>query len=150
MIANWWKFQALSGTEKRVFLSVVMLLPLFWVGLRVFGFARLQAWLERAPLVQKTRPAVDELAAFGRLVNTAANRAPGPVTCLTRSMLLRWLLRRRGVASDLRIGVQFVQGKLEAHAWVEYANMPINDAPDVARRFAAFNEPLSPEVFTSP
>ena len=78
MTANWWKFQALSGTEKRVFLSVVMLLPLFWVGLRVFGFARLQAWLERAPLVQKTRPAVDELAAFGRLVNTAAIAPPAP------------------------------------------------------------------------
>lgn len=150
MSDKWSKFRALSGAEKRVFVSAVTLLPLFWVGLRVCGFARLRAWLERSALVPESRPAVDELAAFGRLVNTAANRAPGPVTCLTRSLLLRWLLRRRGVASDLRIGVQFVQGKLEAHAWVEYAGVPINDAPDVARRFAAFNAPLSPEVFTSP
>jgi hypothetical protein len=142
------KFQALSGAEKRLFLSAVMLLPLFWLGLRVFGLARFQAWLERAPFVAKTSPSVGELSAIGALVNSAAYYAPGPVTCLTRSLYLRWLLRRRGIASDFRIGVQLVQGKLDAHAWVEVTGMPINDAADVAQRYAAFTESLSPEAFS--
>lgn len=99
----------------------MLLLPLFRAGLRVFGFARFQAWLDRSPLVAQIPPTFDEMAAIGRLVNIAANHAPGPATCLTRSLLLIWLLRRRGVSADLRIGVNLTQGKLEAHAWVEYA-----------------------------
>lgn len=50
--------------------------------------------------------------------------------------------------TDLRIGVKLDQGRLDAHAWVEADGIPINDAPDVAQRFAAFQQPLSPESFT--
>jgi hypothetical protein len=142
------KFLALSGAEKVLFLKAVMLLPVFWLGLRRYGLARFQARLERSPLVARQAPRLEELAAFGRLVNAAARYSIAPATCLTRSLLLRWLLRRRGVDTDLRIGVQLVEGKLDAHAWVEYEGVPINDAPDVARRFAAFDQPLSPEAFT--
>jgi hypothetical protein len=150
MSGNFSKFLVLSGAEKWMFLSALMLLPLFWLGLRVFGLARLQAWIDHSPLVQQTSLSVTELKGIGALVNSAAHYAPGPVSCLTRSLLLRWLLRRRGIASDLRIGVQLVQGRLDAHAWVEYEAMPINDTPDVAQRFAAFTESLSPKAFSSP
>ena len=144
------KFLSLSGAEKWGFLSAVMLLPLFWLGLHVFGFARFQAWLERAPLGEQKSLPVTALSDLGILVNRAAHYAPGPVTCLTRSLLLRWLLRRCGIGSELRIGVQLAQGRLDAHAWVEYEGIPINDAQDVAQRFAVFNEPLSPQAFSSP
>jgi hypothetical protein len=144
------KFLALSGAEKWEFLLAVTLLPLFWLGLHIFGFARFQVWLERAPLGKQKSLPLAVLSDIGALVNRAAHYAPGPVTCLTRSLLLRWLLRRRGIASELRIGVQLVQGKLDAHAWVEYEGIPINDAQDVAQRFAVFNEPLSPQAFSSP
>ena len=144
------KFLVLTGAEKRLFLSALMLLPLFWLGLRVFGLARLQAWIEHSPRAKKTSYSVTELQGIGTLVNSAAHYAPGPVTCLTRSLLLRWLLRRRGIESGLRIGVQLVQGQLDAHAWVEYQGVPINDAADVAQRFAAFDDTLSPEAFSSP
>jgi len=144
------KFLALTAAEKGLFLKTAMLSPLFWLGLRVFGLARLQSWIDHSPLAKKTSYSVTKLQGIGTLVNSAAHYAPGPVTCLTRSLLLRWLLRRRGIASDLRIGVQLVQGRLDAHAWVEVAGVPINDAPDVGQRFAAFNEPLSPRAFSSP
>jgi hypothetical protein len=144
------KFLALSGAEKWGFLSAVTLLPLFWLGLHIFGFTRFQAWLERAPLGEQQSLPVAGLSDIGTLVNRAARCVPGPVTCLTRSLLLRWLLRRRGIVSELRIGVQLAQGKLDAHAWVEYEGIPINDVQDVAQRFAVFNEPLSPQAFSSP
>jgi hypothetical protein len=144
------KFLALAGAEKRIFLSAVMLLPLFWLGLRVFGLARFQARFERSPLGEQKSLPITALSGIGTLVNSAAHYAPGPVTCLTRSLLLRWLLRRRGIASKLRIGVQLTEGRLDAHAWVEVEGIPINDAQDVAQRFAVFNEPLSPQAFSSP
>ena len=147
------KFLALSGAEKRVFLSAWLSLPLLWAGLRVLGLNRLQTWLQRiSPPSRKdaSAPAPPEILRLGALVNQACAHACCPVTCLTRSLCLWWALRRRGVGSQLRIGVRFVQGELDAHAWVEYAGAPINDTPDVAGRFAAFGSALSPDNFQSP
>jgi hypothetical protein len=144
------KFRALSWRDQKVLLTAMLLLPLFWLALRVFGLSRFQIWLNRSPVITRTPLSFAELMALGTLVNIAGNHTPSPVTCLTRSLLLGWFLHRRGVTGELRIGVRLLQDKFDAHAWVEYAGKPINDAHDVAERFAAFNEPLQPESFSSP
>jgi hypothetical protein len=146
------KFRALTWPEKRLLLTAMLQLPLFWMGLRLLGFQPFQAWLDgaqaRRSVTSQPPLSLAEMIAMGTLVNIAARYAPGPATCLTRSLLLRWLLRRRGTPTDLRIGVQLNQGRLDAHAWVEADGIPINDTPDVAQRFAPFAQPLSPESFT--
>ena len=141
------KFVALPGTDQRIFMTAVLVLPAFWWGLRTFGFSRMQRWIDRTREGNATPRSMEDLLAIGTLVNIAANYAPGTVTCLTRSMVLVWLLRRRGVPSQLRIGVRLVQGALEAHAWVECAGLPINDRPDVREQFAPFSRAVSPELF---
>ena len=134
--------------SRRVLLASLALLPLFWLGLRLAGLQRFQAWLDRSPVAQRTPLTQPEAAALGVAVNRAANHILGPANCLTRSLLLRWLLRRFGTASDLRIGVCFEQGKLAAHAWVEKDGIPVNDRPEVVARFAAFDQPVAPEMFS--
>lgn len=168
------KLRALSWPEQRLLLTAMLLLPLFWLGLRVLGLQRFQATLDRIspklviaseerqsssqtePMANGLPPpeappnsplSLAQMTHLGALVNLAARHAPGPATCLTRSLLLRWLLRRRGIESDLRIGVKLDQGRLDAHAWVEVVGVPINDSQDVGQRFAAFSQPLSPEAF---
>ena len=143
------RFLALSLPERRVLLQAMLLLPLFWAGLRVLGLSRLHSWATHAPRAAGApRPDVEPVT-IGALINSAGNHVPFPSTCLTRSLLLIWLLHRRGVRSELRIGVRTIDGRLDAHAWVEYAGRPLNDAQDVAERFAAFEGPLSPESFSS-
>lgn len=144
------KFRALSWPERKVLFAATLLLPMFWIGLRVFGLPRFQARLKRSSAVTQTARSDEDLCRIGALVNIAGNHVIFPSTCLTRSLLLDWLLYRRGVNSELRIGVRLVQGRLEAHAWVEFAGKPVNDTQDVAERFAAFDGPLSPESFSSP
>lgn len=46
--------------------------------------------------------------------------APCRMRCLTQSLVLFRILRRRGLAAELRIGVRRVGDNLNAHAWVEY------------------------------
>jgi hypothetical protein len=46
------------------------------------------------------------------------------------------------IAVSVYVLVAIIKGECEGK--------PINDAPDVARQFAAFNEPLSPGAFPSP
>lgn len=129
-------------------LAGMLFLPMIWVGLRVFGLSRVQGWLARSHAIGgPPRPRLG-LARIAALVTIAGSHAPGPSTCLTRSLLLGWFLRRRGVCSDLRIGVRMNQGALEAHAWVEFEGEPINETSDIAQRFAAFDEPISYKVFS--
>ncbi len=70
----------------------------------------------------------------------AAARLLAPwASCLPRSVTLQWLLRRRRMEADLRIGVRKVESGIEAHAWVEHRGRPLNDTSDVHRRYAAFD-----------
>ena len=142
------RFRALSWPEQRVVVVAMLLLPPFWIGLRVLGLSRFLTWLTRSPVVVRAPRSREELAAIGALVNVAGNHVPFPSTCLTRSLVLKWVLRCRGVDSELRIGVRLNEGTFEAHAWVEHEGQPLNDAQDIAARFAAFNEPLSDRLFS--
>lgn len=140
-------YRALPAREQKVLLASLALLPLFWLGLRLAGLRRFQAWIDRFPLAQRAPLSHAEAAALGVAVNRAANHVLGPAACLTRSLLLRWLLHRYGTASDLRIGVCLEGGELLAHAWVEKDGMPVNDCPEVVARYAAFDQPIAPEMF---
>jgi len=124
-------------------------LPLFWVGLRVLGFNRFNAWIISAPVRGKPPLAFDEIAAIGALVNSAAFHLLGPDSCLPRSMYLLWLLRRQGVMSDLRFGARLVRGQFQAHVWVEAVGQPVNDPKDITERFGVLNRPLPTKVFSS-
>ena len=141
-LARW---VALSRADQRTVLLAGAAMPVFWLGLRVLGLPRFQASLQRRPVARNRSMPLADIQALGELVNIAARHTLGPRTCLTRSLLLGWLLRRRGVQSQLRIGVRFTQGALDAHAWVECEGIPANDRPDVSAQFAPFGDlmPLS-------
>ena len=134
------RWSALSRTDQRTVLVAGAGMPIFWLGLRVLGLPRFQAILEcRLVGCSRSMP-LAKIQAMGELVNIAARHTLGPRTCLTRSLLLGWLLQRRGVMSQLRIGVRLRQGALEAHAWVEYEGIPVNDRLDVSTQFASFGD----------
>jgi hypothetical protein len=141
-------YRALPAREQKTLLVSLALLPFFWLGLRLAGLQRFQAWLDRSPIARRAPLSQPEAEALGVAVNRAANHVFGIATCLTRSLLLRWLLRRYGTTSDLRIGVRFEKVALVAHAWVEKDGILLNDRPDVVARYAAFDQPVSPELFT--
>ena len=147
---RWAKWRALSAAHKRTLLAAALWMPLFWLGLRVLGLPRFQARLQRGKAIAGQSMSLSDIQTLGELVNIAARHTLGPRTCLTRSLLLGWLLRRRGVASDLRIGVRLNQGVLDAHAWVEYGGVPVNDQPDVGTQFASFGDLVPLEAFHAP
>lgn len=74
----------------------------------------------------------------GRLVNGLARRLPLDAACLVRSLAAWWLLRRDGVAAELRIGVA-TEPAFRAHAWLELFGEPITDRPEAVADFAAFD-----------
>jgi hypothetical protein len=59
------------------------------------------------------------------------------MTCLRRSLALQWLLRRRGIDTELRFGVRRVAGDpgLEAHAWLERHGHPVSEPEALTGQF---------------
>lgn len=104
---------------------------------------RLQAVLGNKPVVKISRnsDSLREAARVTRMVEAAA-RIIGS-TCLVRSLTLAWLLERRGIPSEVRIGVRRLAGGFEAHAWVEAAGTVLNDGADVVKRYTAFDRDFS-------
>jgi hypothetical protein len=140
------RFNALTGDHKRVFIEACLCMPFFSLGVHVLGLARMQAIFVR-PVVAVVPLDIAEIEALGALVNIAAKRGPAPASCLTRSLLLAWFLRRRGIAAELKIGVRVAAGVLHAHAWVECEGRPVNDKPDIADDFAPFERLLAAADF---
>jgi hypothetical protein len=135
------KLFARSWSERWVLLQAMILLPICWVGLRAIGLSRLHSWVARAPAAA-AQPDVDPIA-FGTLVDIAARHGPFYSTCLTRSLVLIWLLQRRGLRSELRIGVRMIETGIDSHAWVECEGKTVNDAPGFAGRYTVFGDPPS-------
>lgn len=144
------QFNTLSRVQQLTLLAAWAWLPLFWLGLRVLGLPRFQGWLLKTPAQSTRALTLPDIQALGETVNIAARYTPFRATCLTRSLLLGWLLHRRSVQSDLRIGVRLTQGALDAHAWVECDGIPVNDKPDVASDFASFGDLVPAKAFSAP
>ena len=137
------RFMALPSADRGVFVSAAALMPLFRLAIRYPGLARFMNWIEGRTRCEPTRLALPEVRALARLVNQAGAHSPGGANCLTRSLLLKWLLLRRGVECQLRIGVRTTGKVLEAHAWIDYEGEPINDRPENCAAFTAFEKPIS-------
>lgn len=140
------RFMRLPWVEKRLFLLAVIMLPLTTVGMHFLGFNGWYAFLSRtASKVSWQLPDQDkhaQLRLLRRILRWAARYAPLNNYCLAQSLTLWWLLRCHGIQGDLCIGVRLVDDNLEAHAWVEYEGIQINENVQVRDRFTAFSRPI--------
>ncbi len=146
------KLRALTGAERRLLIVAYAATPLVAGGLSVLGFRRLHAAMAGWPRPRSAGFPTEQAASVralcvSKVVTIAAGRGPFRASCLGRSLLLWWLLKRDGIETILRVGVHRENGTLHAHAWVEYRGRPLNDADDIALRFPAFdrNFGASPE-----
>ncbi len=78
---------------------------------------------------------LDAAGRWGRLVALSSRLHFLPMTCLVKAMTLRWILGRRGVQSDLRLGANKTLDGIHAHAWVEVQGQAIGEPADIDSNF---------------
>jgi hypothetical protein len=130
------QFLRLSSEQKWLVVQAVVILPVTYAWLELFGFQNLLTLIQRfTPVPGRVRPP-EEIHADMTLFSAIARRCPLPMKCLGRSVALCWLLRLRRVDATVHIGVRKNQHELDAHAWVQCGDFVINEAEDITERYA--------------
>jgi hypothetical protein len=112
--------------EALVYLAVaraaVIALP-FRVLARRLGVKRAET-----PVTAVADPA---LAPVGAAIAAGARRAPWRSGCLEQAIAAKAMLRRRGIASTLYLGL--AGGPVAAHAWLRVGSLNVTGGQDVSR-----------------
>jgi transglutaminase superfamily protein len=152
MWAQLQRFRKLDAPAQKIFLRAWLTLPLVALSLRLRGFGATQRSLQRR---KPSNPAENSTENSGsntqvrkdsnaeltaRMVAAAARRSMFQAGCLERSLTLWWLLEQQGLACQIRIGTRKSESQLEAHAWVEYNGLALNEEHDLHTHYAAFEE----------
>src|SRR5262245_66683882 len=104
-------------TIRRVYLrEAAVMIILARLAVRVIPPARIFSWADRPPR-RIYRFAGDEVNWIAWAVETAAVKPWINALCLPRALAAHAMLRRRGIASRLCLGVTRKESGLVAHAW---------------------------------
>lgn len=142
---KWKKLNTLPVRDRLRLVFYVLLLPLIHLGLDWLGYARLYSILashphDRYTFKENKGEVVKEAKHTAFLVMIAGRYGFFPATCLRQTLLVFWLLRWRGIQTELRIGVQRHEGSVLAHAWITYGEEVISNSSQVANDFIAFQD----------
>lgn len=103
--------------------ETLLALALAWVLVFAVAFRRTVAWLGRAgvPGTAVVTVAPDQILRARHVCHRVARfapRVPWRTSCLVQAVAGCLLLRRRGIAATIRLGVKKDGGVLSAHAWL--------------------------------
>jgi len=150
-MGTWDRFWRLSRFERGVVLTAAAGLAATWLGLRLVGFRRWKAALAR--LSSSPDPAliacstehvqIDTAKSIARMEQSTARHLFFRTNCLEQSLTLWWLLQRRGIAADLRIGARKDADTFEAHAWVECGGLVLSEIGETHLQFVPFDGPVA-------
>ncbi|HXN27025.1 MAG TPA: lasso peptide biosynthesis B2 protein [Candidatus Acidoferrales bacterium] len=150
MMERWQKFWRLSGYERGVALQAAAGLLATWLGLRLAGFRRWKSVLAHlassanSTARQQNASQRESAEVIARMAAAAARNVFFGTNCLEQSLVLCWLLRRRGISAELRIGARKEFNRFEAHAWVEVDSAALDNAGAEHLHFVPFEGPISP------
>lgn len=108
--------------------KVQTMIPLVALTLKIAGIERTARWLigknsntNYAPEKNTLKHAMH----IFKIQRKAVSKALWSGNCLSRSLVLHWLLKQQGIRSEFCIGVR-TQPSFKAHAWVTFENRPLN------------------------
>jgi len=134
----------LSPLQWWIILVAIFTLPMIALSLKFTDFKQTKNRMARLiPTGIEGIPArEDDLSRaqlISRAVAIAGNNGVYHANCLKQSLLLWWLLARRGIPSELKLGTQKIpQETFSAHAWVEYNGEVLGDFSGLEHQFLVF------------
>lgn len=131
----------LKSTQRRYLREAAFMLVLARLAVRFVPAARIFSWADRRPR-RINRFAIGEVSWVTWAVEKISNSPRMNALCLPRALAIHAMLRRRGIASRLCLGLARDGQALIAHAWVEVGETTATSDPALAHftRLAQFGE----------
>jgi len=128
----------LSPDELAILAQAAICMPIVRLALRFISVARLNAMATRSrrQLFRVDAKPKD----LARLVSIAADHGIYRARCLEKSLVLRWLLARRGIDGQVVFGTCKAEDAMQAHAWIEVNGVPLNEDGGAHLDFARFEQ----------
>ena len=128
----------LSPDELAILAQAAICMPIVRLALRFISVARLNAMATRSrrQLFRVDAKPKD----LARLVSIAADHGIYRARCLEKSLVLRWLLARRGIDGQVVFGACKAEDAMQAHAWIEVNGVPLNEDGGAHLDFARFEQ----------
>jgi len=109
-------FIALPPSERRLALRALAVVVWVRVRLTVSSFPMVDRLTRERPVRDVVGP--HSAARIGSTVAAVSHYVPG-ASCLTQALATRVLLASEGHPSNLRLGMARIDGRMQAHAWLE-------------------------------
>lgn len=106
---------------------VQIMIPLTALMVRLIGIERTARWLvgdKKGHYPSDSNNLNNAMRLFKTQHKAVAN-SPWRGNCLSRSLVLHWLLHKNQIESELKIGVRTTPS-FKAHAWITFQNRPLN------------------------
>lgn len=133
-------FAAQPWRDKLYLLKMALVVTTIEIGLRLFGLKKIVAFLGKQSKTTIDTIDVDRtVEQHKKLIFLITLFFPFAGRCLARSLTAWWLLGRQGIRTNLKIGIEKKNGKVQAHAWLEYNEKPL-DYRNVAETYTVFDD----------
>ncbi len=141
--------QALKRYRRVVYLNRCLVLAIE-AGLRSLGLKQTEKILARfvpAAIPMDEEEAFIILDRYSTIFNEIKHQPFLKGRCLSRSLAMQFALRRQGIYTSLRIGINIQKGLFDAHAWLEKEGLLLNDHPaNTSTYFVLPEEKLNPAL----
>jgi hypothetical protein len=112
--------------------EAMLLIPLAAAAVRMVSASRILSWAARPPRVVRRFADPQLLDQIAAAVGASAAWFNLSAPCLPTALAAQFMLRRRGIASKLCLGVRRDVSALAAHAWLEIDKQVVFGASDMA------------------
>ena len=144
MINRFKQLKQLSLLQWWIILVALLSLPMIALSLSLSGFKQTKNRMSRfIPTSMNNISAREQDLSRAKLISCAVaiagNHCIYHANCLKQSLLLWWLLARRGIPTELKLGApNLPQETFSAHAWVEYNGEALDDFSDLHHQYLVF------------
>lgn len=138
------QIRGLSNQKKWFLFKCSCLSLLLRVSFKVAGFKKTIALLSKFNTGLPVHPNENNpnnIERYRRLIFLSNSFRPA-LNCLSISAAYWWLMKRKGIITELKFGMKTGDGKLAAHAWLEYNGKPLTSDMEVGEKYIPFRESI--------
>jgi hypothetical protein len=117
--------------QRKLRREALLLIPLAALAVKLVPASRVLEWAGRGPKAVKRFADPELPVQVAAAVQARAGWFNLNAPCLPTALVAQWMLRRRGVASRLCLGVRREASALAAHAWLEIDRRVVFGGTDV-------------------